>query len=434
MGFGTYTEYFLFLGPALAGGALLTIGRGYVVHVRRSITILAFAVLISPMIWYRGIKSLLVSDYAGDVFPSPYMTENPILALGRALGTTTTMDTTVPVRTTLGLALLVVGGILLGLVLSRYRVVLLGVVATSVLAVAYATLSGRGYLQNRLVTLTLPLFWLAATVGWALLARHLRRNRSTVGRLVSGILIVSLFMATSYYVVVNGVTAGKSYRPELAKDRNVSGEYDEVLGWVRDLGGPEGRDVTVAVPELFPQLWSLYELRNEKDVSYLCLRPDFLQPEQYWNGEVDRYIIVGRGVAVAGAETAIVAKTEHFRLIDMSRGSVAVVIPANMPTWSGSIGADGSIAGSATSRLVILRGSNAPPRVNVVLASPLHNLQLALTTGDGIAASTAVGPEKRAVGIAVGPTGTADLTLTTNDTRDTTLQFQLLGASFPPNQ
>lgn len=112
---GTYTEYALFVLPALSGATFLTVGRGYLRRVRRGLGIVALAVLVSPVIWFRGVKNLLVSQSGGDVFPSPFITRDPVLSLGRALGTTPVDAPTAPVLPTVALGVLLVVGVGLAL-------------------------------------------------------------------------------------------------------------------------------------------------------------------------------------------------------------------------------------------------------------------------------------------------------------------------------
>ena len=432
--FGTYTEYALFIVPAYAAATFLTVGHGYLQRVRRGLAIVGLAVLVSPVIWYRGIKNLLVSQSRADTFPLPFVAGDPVLSLGRALGTTAIDATSVPVLETVVLALLILVGVLLALYLSRYRMALVGAVGAGAVAVAYATLEQRGYLQDRLVTLTLPLAWFTATMGWSHAARRLAAIRGRAGRRVSAALVVGLVATAALSTAASAHTATQSLNPALAKGRYVSTEYDEVAGWVRALGGAEGENVTVVVPDFFVQMWVVYELRGEDRVSYLSLHPEYLSPERYWNGEVDRYLLVGDGVAVAGGDAAVVHRSEHFRLLDMTRGPVAVVAPAVMWTWTEFIAPGGTLAASPGSELVILRGSQTPTQLDITFASSLSSLPVTLSAATGPTASATLGPQGQALRVDSGPAPTTRLTLTTTDTRDATRQFQLLGASFPPNQ
>jgi len=431
--FGTYTEYALFIVPALAAATFLTVGSGYLRRVRRGLGIIGLAVLVSPVIWFRGVKNLLVSQPGGDVFPSPFLTPDPVLSLGRALGTTAIDAPTVPVVLTVALGVLLVVGVALALHLSRYRMAFVGAVGVGAVAVAVATVADRGYLQDRLVTLSLPLVWFTAVAGWSLAVRRLATARSRAGRRVGGALVVGLVASAALTTAAGARTSSTSFDPAVARSRYVTTEYDEVAGWVRELGGPGGDDVTVVEPDLFVQMWVLYELRAETRVSYLSLHPDYLRPEQYWNGEVDHYLLVGNAVEVAGGDAAVIRRTEHFRLVDMTHGPVAVVAPAVMSTWSEFTATDGTISASPGSDLVILRGNQAPDQVDITFSSSLSNLQATLTAADGPASSGTLGPQGQALRVDSRSAPTTRLTLTTTDTRDATRQFRLLGARFPPN-
>ena len=64
--------------------------------------------------------------------------------------------------------------------------------------------------------------------------------------------------------------------------------------------------------------------RNEDAVSFLSLHQDYLRPENYWNGEVDRYILVGDGVALT-SESGLIRRSPQVRLVDTTAAPVTVV-------------------------------------------------------------------------------------------------------------
>ena len=428
--FGAYTEYTVFLLPALGGALLLTVGRRYLRRLWRGVSITLLAVAISPMIWYRGAKNLLVSQVSpGDAFPSPFTTSNPVIGLGRALGTSFATSPVVPVKPTLALALLLSVGVILAVALSRYRLAFLGAVGSGLAFVTYATAANRGYLQDRLVTLTIPLVIFTAATGWTLAVKRLHRTGRPELVRASRVLGAMLAVALVGSAAINVHSGFRSFRPELAMDRRVTAEYDQVGSWVEEFGGVEGEKITVAVSDLFPQLWTLYELREDDMVSYLTLRPDYLQPERYWDGTVSRYLIVGRGAAVAGAEGAVIRKTENFRLVDMSRGPVAVVLPSKLSTWSYPMGPEGYLLTSAPAQLIVLKGENTPSRLLLTLSSSAPQTTVTLTAVAGGARTAVIGTSPTTILVPVTDARTADLTLSAEPGSDQ--RIALLGAQFP---
>jgi hypothetical protein len=383
---GAYAEYLVFLLPVFAAAAFLVPGRGYLSRMRRGVTVGMLSVFISPMAWWRAIRNLLLSNSGGDTFPSPFLTDTPALGAARALGSTAVTMDTFPRALTLALAGMLVVGCLAVLVLSRYGIPVAAALAVGLVLCWYATVTGRGYLQDRLVTLTMPLVWVAAVLGWQLVVLRLRRRgaRSPLPRWTAVTLAVAV---TAVACGVNATSATAALDPTVVRARAVTGEFDDAAGWVRELGGPEGENVTVAVPDLFDQMWLVYELRDDDAVSFLSLHQDYLRPENYWNGEVDRYILVGSGVALT-SEAGVVRRSAHFRLVDTTRAPVTVVAPTEMNTWWPFPEDAGALGGSG-SGLVVLRGPRAGPplTLHVGTTAPGTPLQLAAPNG---ATTTAV--------------------------------------------
>ena len=427
---GCYTEYTVFLVPAIAAATFLTPGRGYRRRVTRSLGVLGLALAIGPLVWLRGIKNLLVSQSGGDTFPSPYITGQPLLGLGRALGLVGTTSDTASPRLTVLLALALLLGCGAAVLLSRFRVAVGVLLAVSALIVTYATITGRGYLQDRLVTLTVPFVLVVATVGWSLVIRRLAHSGAAWTRRAAAASASVLVLGVVATATANAATSIASLNPAVVKSRAVTAEFDEVASWVRELGGPQGERVTVAVPDLFDQMWLVYELRGDDMVSFVSLHPDYLRPEEYWKGEVDRYIVVGDGAAVAGSDSAVVRRSAHFRLIDTTVAPVAVVAPAQMDTWAPFPDATGAVGGSG-SGLLILRGSHAPGVVDAELATPLPSLAVRLTGTNGSTRSVMLGPVARRVRLTTGSAPTSSVLLTTTDPLEATQSIRLAGAVFP---
>jgi hypothetical protein len=385
---GAYAEYLVFLLPVFAAAAFLVPGRGYQSRVKRGITVGVLSVLISPMAWWRAIRNLLLSNSGGDTFPSPFLTDTPALSTARALGSTAVSMETYPRLLTWALVGVVALGCLAAVTFSRYRIPLGAVLAVGVILTAYASVTGRGYLQDRLITLTVPLVWVTAVLGLQLV---LRRRRRRAGSPLPRWTAVTLTVATTAVAcILNATSATAALDPKVVRARAVTGEFADAAGWVRELGGPEGENVTVAVPDLFDQMWLLYELRDDDAVSFLSLHQDYLRPENYWNGEVDRYVIVGSGVALT-TEAGVIRRSAHFRLVDTSAAPVTVVAPTEMSTWWPFPDDPGALGGSG-SGLVALRGPGAGPPLTLQLGTTQPGTPVQLTALNGKTTTAVLGP------------------------------------------
>jgi hypothetical protein len=353
------------------------------------------------MAWWRAIRNLLLPNSGGDTFPSPFITDTPALGAARALGSTPVSVDTFPRLLTLGLAGLVVLGCLAVIVFSRYRIPLGAVLAVGVLLTGYASVTGRGYLQDRLVTLTMPLVWVATVLGWQLVLRRRRRwARSSLRRWTAVLLALCVTAAVGG---INARSAVAALHPTLVRARAVTGEFADAAAWVRELGGPEGEQVTVAVPDLFDQMWLVYELRDDDAVSFLSLHQDYLRPENYWNGEVDRYFLVGSGVALT-TEAGVIRRSAHFRLVDTTVAPVTVVAPAEMNTWWPFPDEAGALGG-AGSGLVALRGPGAGPPLTLQLGTTQPGTPVQLTAVNGGTTTAVLGAGVTTVPV---PDSTAD--------------------------
>lgn len=427
---GAYAEYLVFVLPVFAAAAFLVPGRGYLGRVRRGVTVGVMSVAVSPVAWWRAIRNLLLPNSGGDTFPSPFLTDAPALGTARALGSTAVSVDAYPLLLTFGLAAVVVLGCLAALALSRFRIPVGAALAVGLLLTGYASLTGRGYLQDRLVTLTMPLVWVVAVLGWHLVLHQIRRVRlrgvrSPPPRWITVTLAVAV---TAGICVVNASSATAALDPQRVRERAVTGEFDDAAGWVRELGGPEGQDVTVAVPDQFDQLWLLYELRDENDVSFLSLHPDYLRPESYWNGEVDRYLLVGAGV-VQTTEAGIIRRSAHFRLIDTTIAPVTVVAPTEMSTWWPFPDQAGALGGSG-SGLVVLRGPGAGPPLTLQVATTAPGTRVQLTAPNGATTTAVLGAGTTGVPVPNSDADTERIAISTPGV-DSVRTIRLDGATSP---
>ena len=345
--------------------------------------------------------------------------------MARALGSASVTDTGYPLLAT-ALAVVVVGvGAVAALIVSRYRMPLAALLLVGILVCGYASATGRGYLQDRVVTLTMPLLWVTAVLGWDVTMRPLAIRRHPVRRRVGAAVAVAL---TAVLCIVNASSASAALDPELGRSRLVSGEFDDVAGWVRELGGPEGRDVTVAVPDLFDQMWMLYELRDDEEVSFLSLHQDYLRPEIYWNGEVDRYIVVGAGVVLTN-EAAVIRRSERFKLVDTTVAPVTVVAPTEMSTWWAFPDQGGALGGTG-SGVVLLHGPGASTAVSLRLQTEIPGLALQMAAAGGGTTTTTFGPGETIARVPDAPGPTERVTWQTPGT-SSTRTIRLVGASSP---
>jgi hypothetical protein len=368
---GVYTEYAIYIVPMVLG-ALLLRRRGYRRAAVRAATILAVAVLLSPTTWRRGIGALLV-DRSGDALSSPFFSDGWYGAIGRVVGTVAISGPVLMSRATLVFAALVVAGCLFSVVFDRHRLswaLLLGVGFGYVI---YLASQGRGYTQFRAVTLFTPLVLLATFVGWSGAVKAVSRRLPPrtplirVGTVAGGLAMLAVL---GLWPVLNVKSAVRVLDRGLAEHRHVTPDFDEAAQWVRTLGGRDGADVTVLVPDLFAQLWTTYELRDDRLVSYVSLRPDYSGFTRYWAGESDRYLLVGPGAAEDAASQTVVRSNSTFKLLDTQAGPVTVVSPVDLATWIPRADAAGVMTGPSTARFQLLRSRVAPSRAGLTFASP----------------------------------------------------------------
>jgi hypothetical protein len=338
-----YTEYALYVGPAVVGGVLLTRRRGWWRRVRRALAVLALAVLLTPTSWVRGIGTVLIRR-DGDLMDSPLFSDGWATSLARVVGTLPLTSTGPASRATPLLVAALVLGLLLSVLVARHRGAWLGLLVVGGGYVAVLTAGHHGYTQMRAVSLLLPLLLLASTAGWAGLVHRVvratrvragagrRHTRVGVRRSVAAAVLVLVGLAGGAAVLNLRAAPAGLVRAEV-EARTVDEDFREAARWVADRGGADGQDVTVAAPDLFDQMWIAYALRDDALVSYPSLRADYLRTGEYWAGETDRWLLVGRGAAVDAPPDAVVAENDRFALLDTAVGPVTVALPGVSGGW-----------------------------------------------------------------------------------------------------
>lgn len=371
---GVYTEYAAYVAPMVLGGVLLLRRRGYRRPIVRAMKLFGIAVLISPTIWYRGVGALLV-DRSGDSWASPFFSDGWYAAIGRVVGTTAVVGPQTGSRATFILAALIAVGCAFSVVFDRHRAAWAVLLVVGSSYVLYLTSEGRGYTQYRAVTLLLPLVLLAAVAGWSAAAAAASRFWPLTSPLVPGSLVRigvvgAGFAVVAVWTVVNVRSAEHGLDRTAIERRHVTADFDEAAGWVEKFGGREGANVTALVPDLFTQLWTTFELRDDRLVSYVSLRPDYSGLTRYWAGESDRYLLVGVGAERDAAPETVVRSNHTFALLDTQAGPLTVASPIDQSQWSPHANADGVMTGPSTVRLTLLRSPAAPSRIGVTLGVP----------------------------------------------------------------
>ncbi|NMR20860.1 hypothetical protein [Cellulomonas fimi] len=391
---GVYTEYALFVVPAVAGGILLRRPAGLGRRLARLLAVVGVAVLVAPTSWWRGIGVLLVQRDA-DALGSPFFSDGWYAAVSRVVGTSAIAGPLTGSRATLPLVLLVVLGWVLAVLLDRYRGAWLLLLGVGLGYIGFLTVEHRGYSQMRSASLLLPLLLVVTVAGWSALLRSLRRSRR-VPRAARVAVASGLVLSVAVWAFVNLRSAPAGLDRGYAASRHVDETYDEAAAWVDELGGREGEDVTVAAPDFVHQLWLSHLLRDDELVSYVSLRPDYLGVQSYWAGESDRYVLVGPGAALDATGGTVVEQNERFTLVDMSAGPVVVTVPRELVSWVPYAQPDGSMIGPDGGDVAVLRSAGTTGAVE---------LMLGVSEGPGTPVRVTVAETGRSVTGAVGGTG-----------------------------
>jgi hypothetical protein len=158
------------------------------------------------------------------------------------------------------------------------------------------------------------------------------------------------------------------YEPSLAP-RHIDNDFSDAAQWVRDVGGPEGEDVSVLVPSFFEQQWIAYSLADEQDVEYPGVRPSYFRTESYWAGGTDRYLLIGQGVQWDGDPDVEVFGNARFKLLDLSRGDAVIVAPHVLTGWNTQVRADGGFTTLGNAKALVLRSPSADRDISFTLRS-----------------------------------------------------------------
>ncbi|MCR6491773.1 hypothetical protein [Cellulomonas sp. P24] len=365
---GVYTEYALYVAPLILMGVVVRRRGAYRAAGLRALKVMGLAVLLSPTIWYRGVGALLVNR-SGDSWGSPFFSDGNYTALARVVGTAPIQGPPGAGRATLLFAALIALGCLSAVILDRHRGGWLALLGVGVGYVVFLTVEGRGYTQFRAVMLLMPLVLLTSVVGWSALVRSLLRRlppRAPIVRLGlvgAGLAMVAMWAGLNIRSAVGGLD------PALIERRHVTADYAQADKWVNALGGREGTDVTVMVPEMFAQLWTTYALRNDELVSYVSLRPDYSGLTSYWAGEADRYLLVGPGAVIDAAPRTVVDSNATLKLLDTQAGSVIAVSPLDLAEWGPHTDSQGVLTGPSVAHFSVERSPSAGTRVGFTFSA-----------------------------------------------------------------
>jgi len=380
---GVYTEYALFVAPAIAGGILLHRSNRYLLNLKRALLVLTISILIAPMAWWRGVIALLFHPPSGfETNSSPFIADGLWAAINRVLGVAPFSSGLDPSKSGLLLGAVVVTGLILALLLARNRGAWWGLLLVGLGYLAMITVEQRGFTQLRAVLLFTPLALLACAAGWDGLRRHVGRGRHQYWSKAVGWALVPVLVL---WVGVNMRTVWAQVNPDYIASRHVNADYLEAADWVAELGGADGTDVSVLVPDFFPQLWIGFLLREDDAVSYPILNPSYFRVGEFWGGELDRYLLVGSGVQVDADPGAIVRSNGTFTLLDTSAGAVTVVAPDGLASWFPHTQPGGEFSGYMGNTLLVLRSPGASENVSVAMSTtePTAPLSVELVGQDG---------------------------------------------------
>jgi hypothetical protein len=377
-----YTEYALFVAPAVLVGVLAYRSRRYLANLLRAVQILGLAVLIAPTAWYRGAIQLMnFSGSGGDTWPSPFITQGSWVWLNRVMGAGP-MAVDSPLAKSAVLFGVVIGaGCLLAVVFSRNRGVWIGLLVVGVGYIAQLTLQQKGYTQSRSIMLFFPLVVVAAAAGWDAFVSFLRRHRWRVATRVTSVALVLLVVGWSF---VNVRTVRAQVDPAFAAGRHLGPEYQEAQQWVADFGGPAGKDITVLAPDFVENIGLNLTLRDYDQVTYPMENANYLYVDKFWDGGEDPYVLVGAGTQTRVEPSAIVRQNDKFALIDRRVAGGTVIAPIDLPGWNWFAQGDGSFLGSYGSELIVMQTDPLPadPVVELAAADPGASVPVDLESAD----------------------------------------------------
>lgn len=363
---GTYHELAPIVAPAVMGAVLVRRPATITHAVARAAALVGTAVVLAPMAWYRAALFLLGVESGFDALPSPFLQAPRQVIVNRLVGTAPASGGEQHSAVAPVLVVLIVVGLLAALVLSRDRGAWLGLLLGGFGLVAVLSAEQRGYTQRRAVEILVPLVLVVVAAGWDAALRRWPRERRAARVLGAGV-ASGLLVAVGVWAAVNVRSADAAFDPADVPARHVDDSFAEAAQWVTDVGGRGGEAVTVLVPNFFDQLWISRALAGESMVSYPGLFPDYLRVQQFWGGEVDRYLLVGRGTQVDSEESAIVASNERFTLLDLQAGEALVVSPVQMTHWHPHADVSGSMTTVDDGAALVLRTPGSAPVMGLEL-------------------------------------------------------------------
>jgi len=376
---GTYSEYAPFIAPALAA-ALLLRRSGLGVAAARGVGVLLLAVAMAPLAWYRALQGLIgVRGGAADAFPSPFRDAPLYVVLNRLVGVGPAEAGAERSWLAILLAAVVVAGVLLAVALGPHRGLWIGLLGVALPFIAWLSIQRLGYTQRRAVEIVLPLVLFIAVAGWVTLVARLSRGAGGEGRRqvrvgrwtgapIALVLAAALLVPLVVFVGVNVRSSLSAFaRADLAP-RHVDSDFFDARQWVIDAGD---EDVSVLVPSFFDQQWMTLVLRDDEQVEYPAIRPDYFRTESFWTGEADRFWLVGNGVQVDADPDVVVHSNARFRLLDLSRGEAVIAAPYGLTHWDTGLWGDGGATTVDAAQALVIRTPGAGSAVTLRLRSPL---------------------------------------------------------------
>lgn len=362
-----YTEYALFVGPAVLTGVLVYRSKRYLRNLLRAVQVLVIAIVIAPTAWYRGaIQLMSFSGSGSDDLPSPFNTDGSWAWLNRALGASPLTVDSVLAKSAALFGVVIAVGCVMAVGFARSRGVWIGMLLVGVPYIVQLTLQDKGYTQFRSVVLFAPLVLVAATAGWDGFVAWLRRRRwMTVDRVSAAVLALLLVGWT----FVNIRTVRAQVDPVFAASRHLGTEYQEAAQWVAEFGGPQGQDITVLAPDFVENIGLNLTLRDFNQVSYPMENANYLYVDEFWDGGEDPYVLVGTGTQTRVEPSAVVRRNDKFALIDRRIEGGTVVAPMDLTSWHWFAQPDGSFLGSYGSELIVMQGGPARGNPSVELAA-----------------------------------------------------------------
>jgi hypothetical protein len=358
---GTYTEYVPFLFATLAALTLVGPLAALKTRVLRALGILGISVVLGPVIWFRAVQGLLLaatlSTTDGAIAPNPLKVVWYFLGPYRVLvGGSQPAQVGLPTILAIGALFLALAmGCLFALVASHTRGIAVGVLVAA-LGAAYIAFRGNEYITGRAVDMVTPLLIITAVLGWASAARW----TSAISRRPVAMTLTTLIVAGGMGAAgVGAAVASTQSARNAGDDRVVTADFLEAAEWVDEVGRDDGANVTVAVGTLFEQLWLSDALAEDPAVSYVNLRGDLgyrsdLDMVSYWDGQPDRFVLVGPGAYASYSSDAVVYSNTRFVLLDLSRDATVAVPVIDEANWSWVVDPSGAIEAFKDARVQII--------------------------------------------------------------------------------